>query len=219
VSSEQTFDGLRIQKNYSTIAFVSGDIRKDQRTIELTEGDVLTLTYLKDYRTSKGTDTASFSFSCACEKEPDCVNAVVCSACGEVVKDALGHSWNAATYTAPKTCDLCGATEGEPLTPETPDEPFMLPTVELVNGKIVVSGTYDYIRLVYVGEENNVFDSWANMLKAGKTHAENGTDGYIRVDKENMPTELTLSGNYAVRVIYTDENGKAAGVNYAFTNP
>ena len=28
---------------------------------------------------------------------------------------ALGHSWEKATHTAPQTCSVCGATEGEPL--------------------------------------------------------------------------------------------------------
>ena len=43
-----------------------------------------------------------------------------CSACGEVlvaqtVVDALGHTWAEATCTAPKTCSVCGATEGAAL--------------------------------------------------------------------------------------------------------
>ena len=32
-----------------------------------------------------------------------------------VVRGALGHNWKAATCTAPKTCNTCGATEGDPL--------------------------------------------------------------------------------------------------------
>ena len=41
---------------------------------------------------------------------------VTCSRCDyttKVEKEALGHSWVAATCTAPKTCSVCGATEGE----------------------------------------------------------------------------------------------------------
>ena len=43
-----------------------------------------------------------------------------CKGCGQLIGKgsvipALGHSWQEATYTAPKTCARCGATEGEPL--------------------------------------------------------------------------------------------------------
>ena len=43
-----------------------------------------------------------------------------CRGCGGLISKgnpipALGHSWQDATYTAPKACARCGATEGEPL--------------------------------------------------------------------------------------------------------
>lgn len=41
-----------------------------------------------------------------------------CTACGKVYTkkiDALGHTWQEATYVAPKTCSTCGITSGEPL--------------------------------------------------------------------------------------------------------
>ena len=45
---------------------------------------------------------------------------VCCEACGRVVEQghaipATGHDWQAATRIAPKTCRVCGKTEGEPL--------------------------------------------------------------------------------------------------------
>ena len=54
---------------------------------------------------------------------PDCVNGgyttYTCTACGDsYVADevaALGHTWTDATCTAPKTCSVCGVTEGEAL--------------------------------------------------------------------------------------------------------
>ena len=53
--------------------------------------------------------------------DPTCTEngstTVVCADCGETLSttttNALGHSWNDATCTAPKTCGTCGATEGE----------------------------------------------------------------------------------------------------------
>ena len=55
--------------------------------------------------------------------DPDCVNGgyttYTCSVCGDsYVADetaALGHTWGEATCTAPKTCSVCNATEGEAL--------------------------------------------------------------------------------------------------------
>jgi hypothetical protein len=54
---------------------------------------------------------------------PTCTEAgyttYTCSVCGDsYVADevaALGHDWADATCTAPKTCKVCGATEGEVL--------------------------------------------------------------------------------------------------------
>ncbi|MBQ7415793.1 MAG: starch-binding protein, partial [Oscillospiraceae bacterium] len=54
---------------------------------------------------------------------PTCTTAgyttYTCTVCGDSytgnVVAALGHSWTDATCTAPKTCSICGATEGEAL--------------------------------------------------------------------------------------------------------
>ncbi len=40
---------------------------------------------------------------------------------------ANGHTWQSATYDAPKTCSVCGATEGAPLTPEPSPTPRPAP--------------------------------------------------------------------------------------------
>ena len=60
---------------------------------------------------------------------PDCENGgyttYTCSACGDTytdnATDALGHDWDDATCTAPKTCSVCGETEGEALGHEWDD--------------------------------------------------------------------------------------------------
>ena len=44
-----------------------------------------------------------------------CTAPKTCSVCGETEGEALGHSWVDATCDAPKTCSVCGATEGEAL--------------------------------------------------------------------------------------------------------
>ena len=64
--------------------------------------------------------------------EPTCTEGgytkITCQVCGDTVTqdevEALGHDWADATTEAPKTCKVCGETEGEPLPkPEEPTEP------------------------------------------------------------------------------------------------
>lgn len=44
-----------------------------------------------------------------------CTEPKTCSLCGETEGSALGHDWKDADYENPKTCSRCGETEGEPL--------------------------------------------------------------------------------------------------------
>jgi len=53
---------------------------------------------------------------CGCEHEwldANCTTPKTCSLCGETEGIPLGHTWAAATCTAPKTCENCNLTEGE----------------------------------------------------------------------------------------------------------
>ncbi len=44
-----------------------------------------------------------------------CTEPKTCDKCGATEGDALGHTWVAATCTEPKTCSVCQATEGDAL--------------------------------------------------------------------------------------------------------
>ena len=44
-----------------------------------------------------------------------CTAPKTCSVCGATEGSSLGHTWTAATCTAPKTCSVCNATEGDAL--------------------------------------------------------------------------------------------------------
>lgn len=44
-----------------------------------------------------------------------CVAPKTCSVCGKTEGDALGHEWIATTCETPKTCSVCGKTEGTAL--------------------------------------------------------------------------------------------------------
>ena len=47
--------------------------------------------------------------------DANCNNPKTCSICGETEGAALGHSWNGATCSTPKTCTACGESEGSAL--------------------------------------------------------------------------------------------------------
>ncbi len=47
--------------------------------------------------------------------EATCIEPKTCSVCGETEGEALGHTWLEADCDNPKTCSVCGATEGEAL--------------------------------------------------------------------------------------------------------
>lgn len=47
--------------------------------------------------------------------EADCDSPRTCKVCGETEGEPLGHTWAEATCVLPKTCEVCGATEGEAL--------------------------------------------------------------------------------------------------------
>lgn len=46
---------------------------------------------------------------------PTCDTPKTCMVCGETEGEALGHEWVDANYQQPKTCSVCSATEGEAL--------------------------------------------------------------------------------------------------------
>ena len=45
-------------------------------------------------------------------QDATCTTPKTCSVCGITSGSALGHDWNAATCTTPKTCKTCGITDG-----------------------------------------------------------------------------------------------------------
>ncbi len=90
-------------------------------------------------------------------EDATCTEPKTCKLCGVTDGEALGHDWMDATYDAPKTCKRCGATEGEPLT--------RLPVTELSRLTNTISG----IRVVWNKAEN--------VQKYGLWRSETGLDG------------------------------------------
>lgn len=48
-------------------------------------------------------------------QEADCTRPRTCAVCGETEGEALGHEWQEADCTRPRTCSVCGETQGEAL--------------------------------------------------------------------------------------------------------
>ncbi len=56
--------------------------------------------------------------ACSCDhqwQEAHCAAPKTCTLCGKTQGDALVHNWQAALCESPKTCALCGKTKGEAL--------------------------------------------------------------------------------------------------------
>lgn len=64
-----------------------------------------------------------------------CTSPKTCTVCGATEGSANGHKWKAATPSAPKTCTVCGATEGSALD---------------------IAGKENYHGHVYTGGDNSV---------------------------------------------------------------
>ena len=80
--------------------------------------------------------------ACSCKhenvNEGNCVTDKTCADCGEVLSAAPGHTWTDATTEAPKTCENCGATEGERI---ITDERFTTAATVDIQGKSAYSFT------------------------------------------------------------------------------
>ena len=116
VSSESIYDKLIISKNGTALYTESGVVSWTAVEIELKAGDKLAISYSKDDSASSNADTGYFKFSCdqvlgsvdipTDELEPTCKDAVICSYCNEVVKDALGHEEITHSAKAPTCTDI-----------------------------------------------------------------------------------------------------------------
>ena len=87
----------------------------------LCDGDTLSL-FNEKYNGDKQTDYASVLKTVSIPsdadhvwKEATCTEPKTCTVCGITEGDPHGHDWADATCTEPKTCRTCGITEGEPL--------------------------------------------------------------------------------------------------------
>ncbi len=73
-------------------------------------------TDVAEYLTEENMDDTQYVAHLICNHswtDATCTTPKTCSICGATNGDVLGHSWKDATCTTPKTCSVCSATEGE----------------------------------------------------------------------------------------------------------
>lgn len=71
-----------------------------------------------------------------------CETPKTCTVCGETEGEALGHSWVDANYQSPKTCSLCGAAEGEALTADFEAHGLRVNTIDIGAGYSYITSCY-----------------------------------------------------------------------------
>lgn len=67
-------------------------------------------------------------------EEATCVAPRTCSLCGKTEGEVVDHTWVEATCDAPKTCSVCGTTEGEALGHKFSEAGYLTPAVCSVCG-------------------------------------------------------------------------------------
>lgn len=120
VSSEANYDKLIIRQNSTAKDTVSGSVSNKTMTLNLAQGDVVTVSYTKDYSASSGSDqgwvtleydkvTVTTEFDIPIDSvEAECGATVVCHYCQTVIFDGTQHKYESAV-TAP-TCTEQGFT-------------------------------------------------------------------------------------------------------------
>lgn len=67
------------------------------------------------YRVSNEIEKVQMAMHTHQWEEATCTEPKTCSVCGKTEGEALGHKWKKATCEEPKICSVCGETEGEAL--------------------------------------------------------------------------------------------------------
>ena len=101
-----------------------------------------------------------------------------CTKCGDTYTDntvvALGHTWVAATCTTPKTCSVCGETEGKANGHNMTDYGYTVPSkVELPEGTVIAEPTCKKDGLAISYCENEGCTHYDTMVAARDKDAHN----------------------------------------------
>ena len=147
--------------------------------------------------------TCSFS-------DPTCTEPGKCS-CGLTQGEALGHQWTDATYFAPKTCSVCGATEGEALVAVAQIGETRYGTFEEAFAALEEGGTITLLSTYVVGKGTTLLNNITIEASADFYPAIRVIDGGFVV----MNNVTLKTGDYGVVLGASD--GSSAGVLHIYS--
>lgn len=139
-----------------------------------------------------------------------CEKAKYCEICGETDGEPLSHVWVDATYTDPKTCSLCGSTEGEPL-----PAPYCAENNIAFDSLADMDLPFD-ICFEENGERTDLTGMWMDVGMAHYTFGEvtcepAEQEGYVKI---TLPCEIDLSA-----LIYADAELSNGAYTVRYTYP
>ena len=153
-----------------------------------------------------------------------CTESGVCKRCGEEVH-ATGHKWKEATCTTPKTCSVCGTTEGNALGHTTANGTctrcgeLIFETVsgsgdDVIEGLQLSTGMY---RVHFTNSGSSNFVVWVDGTSSSRDLKINDIgayDGYIFLvggDTYKLEIESSGSWSYTVEQLQTTTNTSFSG--------
>jgi len=147
-----------------------------------------------DYKAVEGTAVAP-----TCEK-PGKEADQKCERCGDVINGkeipATGHTWKAATGYAPKTCEICGATEGDVIkyTVEGGN------TIEFTQGD-----TNNVVRTYHRSEDDkHAIDHHKGVQIDGKDVKVDAKSGSVIITFDAATLNALSVGDHVIKVIFDD---------------
>ncbi len=149
--------------------------------------------------------------------EATCTEPKTCSVCGETEGEPLGHKWleNTPNLQQPKTCEVCGATEGEPLEAKHKGIKFVEADTE-TDMKMILDGDPNKTNTAKVWFDNyRIFDS-DETHEAKEGYEWRSVDMHLAIGDDTEYKKYSYHEANAVGEYYQDndwENDKIT-VNY-----
>ena len=137
--------------------------------------------------------------------DPTCENAgkeadQKCERCGDVITGkeiaATGHTWKAATGYAPKTCEICGATEGDVIKYNSETGKTIEHTKDDTKDEVV---TYHRSE-----DDKNAIDHYKGVRIDGKDVKVDAKSGSVIITFDAATLNALSVGDHVITVIFDD---------------
>lgn len=155
--------------------------------------------------------------ACLCGLAFGCGNGADSKGCGDF------HTWQEATCTAPKTCSVCGATEGEPLGHDLTEANYQSPAIcricnEAVGEKLPASLENRGIAFAEPNVDYELSTPCKNsdLMTSGKVRFENYR--IVDSDKTHEAKEGYEWRIVNIHYIFSDENAHVYGYTFGSNN-